>query len=391
MDFLILALEALKERRIRSALTILMVIIGASLLVSINGLSNGTKDFVNKEAEKFGTNLIVVTQRGSDFEIKDWLVDKIKRIRGVVDVIPFIQTYAVVNFQGESRTVFVTGIEQDKLHYIYKGLEVEEGDLVAETDISGVLLGNQIANSFKTPIHVGQSIQIIYKYTDENGETKYKKKSFSVRGVLAYFGSFVSPVDQVVFMSLRAANNFFNRNGRYDGLYVITADADLNDEIADYIKSNWDVDTLTPQSMKETVDRIINTFSFFISSVSFVSLLVAAIGIITTLYTSMLERIKEIGVLKAIGYKNYHILKMFLYEAAIIGLVGGTVGILGGFALAHLLRELFFKSLPFVYPIFSFDVVFQVWLMSVILSIIAGLYPSWRASKLDPIVALKYE
>lgn len=391
MDFLILALEALKERRIRSALTILMVIIGASLLVSINGLSNGTKDFVNKEAEKFGTNLIVVTQRGSDFEIKDWLVDKIKRIHGVVDVIPFIQTYAVVNFQGESRTVFVTGIEQDKLHYIYKGLEVEEGDLVAETDISGVLLGNQIANSFKTPIHVGQSIQIIYKYTDENGETKYKKKSFSVRGVLAYFGSFVSPVDQVVFMSLRAANNFFNRNGRYDGLYVITADADLNDEIADYIKSNWDVDTLTPQSMKETVDRIINTFSFFISSVSFVSLLVAAIGIITTLYTSMLERIKEIGVLKAIGYKNYHILKMFLYEAAIIGLVGGTVGILGGFALAHLLRELFFKSLPFVYPIFSFDVVFQVWLMSVILSIIAGLYPSWRASKLDPIVALKYE
>ncbi len=391
MDFLILALEALKERRIRSALTILMVIIGASLLVSINGLSNGTKDFVNKEAEKFGTNLIVVTQRGSDFEIKDWLVDKIKRIRGVVDVIPFIQTYAVVNFQGESRTVFVTGIEQDKLHYIYKGLEVEEGDLVAETDISGVLLGNQIANSFKTPIHVGQSIQIIYKYTDENGETKYKKKSFSVRGVLAYFGSFVSPVDQVVFMSLRAANNFFNRNGRYDGLYVITADADLNDEIADYIKSNWDVDTLTPQSMKETVDRIINTFSFFISSVSFVSLLVAAIGIITTLYTSMLERIKEIGVLKAIGYKNYHILKMFLYEAAIIGLVGGTVGVLGGFALAHLLREFFFKSLPFVYPIFSFDVVFQVWLMSVILSIIAGLYPSWRASKLDPIVALKYE
>ena len=391
MDFLILALEALKERKIRSVLTILMVLIGSSLLVSINGLSNGTKNFVNQEFYKFGTNMIVVTQRGSDFQIEDWLVDKIKKIDGVVEVIPFIQTYATVYFQGEYRTVFVTGIDQSKMHYIYRGLKVEEGTLVPETDTSGALLGNQIAHSFKNPVEVGQSIQITYKYTDENGETKYKKKSFAVRGILEYFGSFVSPIDQVVFLSLKAADSFFNRNGRYDGLYVITEDPDLNDEIANYIKANWDVDTLTPQSIKQTVDNIINTITFFMSSISFVSLLVAAIGIITTLYTSMLERIKEIGVLKAIGYRNYHILKMFLYEAAIIGLAGGTIGIVAGFGLAYFLKSIFFAEMPFIYPVFSIDVVVQVWAMAIVLSIVAGLYPSWRASKLDPIIALKYE
>ena len=391
MDFLILAFRALKERKLRSALTVLMVIIGASLLVSINGLSNGTKDFVNKEFYKFGTNMIVVTRRGGDFEIKDWFVDELKKIDGVEEVIPLIQTYAQIYYQGEYRTVFVTGIEQSKLHYIYRGLDVEEGSLVPESDLSGVVLGNQIANSFDPPARVGTSIQIIYKYTDEEGNEQYKKKSFSIRGILEYFGSYVSPVDQVVFMSLKAADRFFMRNGKYDGVYVITKDADLNDEIADYISSKWDVDTLTPQSVKESVDRILNTLNFFIASISFVSLMVAAIGIVTTLYTSMLERIREIGVLRAIGFKKRHILKMFLYEASVIGMLGSSIGLGAGVVLAYIMKEIFFASLPFIYPIFDAITMIQVWLMGVGLSIVAGLYPSWRASKVDPIVALKYE
>ena len=391
MEFVILAFEALKERKVRSILTILMVLIGAALLVSINGLSNGTNKYVNDEFHKFGTNMIVVTKRGADFDIKDWLVDDIKQIDGVVDVIPFIQTYATVYYQGETRTVFVTGIDQSKLNLIYPELKIQEGDIAPETDMSGILIGNQIASSFDNPVDVGQSMQIIYRYTDEQGNQEIKKKSFIVRGILEYYGSFVVPIDQVVFMPLKAADSFFNRKGKYDGLYVITANDDLNEEISQYIKDHWDVDTLTPQSIKKTVDNILNTLSFFMSSISFVSLLVASIGIITTLYTSMLERIREIGLLKAIGYKNHHILRMFLYEAALIGLIGGTIGIGGGVVLAKLMKMVFFAKMPFLEPFFSVINMIEVWLLSVVLSIISGLYPSWRASRLDPIVALKYE
>ncbi len=391
MEFVILALEALKERKVRSALTILMVLIGASLLVSINSISNGTQVYVNKEYEKFGTNMIVVTQRGADFEIKDWFVDELKKIDGVVDAIPVIQTYATMYFQGEKRSVFVTGVEQEKLPLIYRALKIKEGDFVPETDTSGVLLGYQIANSFDPPIQLGQSITIYYSYTDEQGEQHLKKKSFRVGGILDYFGSYIVPVDQVVFMPLKAANSFFQRNGKYDVVYVITADDSLNTQIEEYIKNHWEVDTLTPQSIKETAENILNTLNFFISSVSFVSLLVASIGIITTLYTSMLERIREIGLLKAIGYKNRHILKMFLYEAALIGILGGTMGIFGGIILAIIMKQLFFAEIPFLEPVFSIPSMLQVWVMAFILSIISGLYPSWRASRLDPIIALKYE
>ncbi|MGQ4891672.1 MAG: ABC transporter permease [Candidatus Njordarchaeia archaeon] len=391
MEFVILAFEALKERKVRSILTILMVLIGAALLVSINGLSNGTNKYVNGEFHKFGTNMIVVTKRGADFDIKDWLVDDIKKIDGVVDVVPFIQTYATIYYQGETRTVFVTGIDQSKLTLIYPELKMQKGDIAPETDMSGILIGNQIANSFSNPVDVGQSMQMIYQYTDEQGNQEVKKKSFVIRGILEYYGSFVVPIDQVVFMPLKSADSFFNRKGKYDGLYVITANDDLNDEIADYIKNNWDVDTLTPQSIKRTVDNILNTLSFFMSSISFVSLLVASIGIITTLYTSMLERIREIGLLKAIGYKNHHILRMFLYEAALIGLIGGTFGIGGGVILAKIMKIVFFAEMPFLEPFFSVVNMVEVWFLSLVLSIISGLYPSWRASKLDPIVALKYE
>jgi len=157
------------------------------------------------------------------------------------------------------------------------------------------------------------------------------------------------------------------------------------------IKNNYDVDVVSPQSIKKMVDRVMSTLTFFIASISAISLFVAAIGIITTLYTSMLERIREIGILKAIGFRNIHILKLFLYEAAVIGIIGGTLGLIVGVAMAYLLKTIFFADIPFITPIFSPGIFTEVWLMATVLSIVAGLYPAWRASRFDPVIALKYE
>jgi len=393
MEFVKLAFEALKERKIRSGLTILMVLIGSALLIAIDGLSNGTQKFIDDEFKKFGTNLVVVTQRGgSNFEIKDWFVDEIKKWDEVLDVVPFIQQVATLYYRGKTRSVMVEGLDQSKLPLIFIGLEIEKGSFVSQSDRVGVLLGNQIAYSFgDEPINVGQTIQLYYSYVEESGKQETNKKSFVVRGVLSYFGSFAVPIDQVVFLSLEAAKELFNKKDKYDGVFILTVSDKYNDIVVERIREKYDVDILTPQSIKKSVDNIVRTISFFISSISFVSLLVASIGIITTLYTSMLERIREIGILKAIGFKNYHVLKLFLYEAALIGITGASLGLVSGVALANLLKEIFFKDVPFLKPFFSINVMINTWIIAVGLSILSGLYPSWRASRLDPVVALKYE
>ena len=394
MDFAQLAFEALKERKLRASLTIFMVIIGSALLVAVNGVSNGTKQYIAGEFSKFGTNLIIVTKKGtSDFKIKDWVVDEIKKLDGVMDVAPFIEQTALVYSRGKSRSVIIEGIDQTKLKYILPNIEIDEGTFVSKYDSVGILLGHQIAYTGPNEIFawVGQTVQLAYTKYTETGERETVKKSFIVRGVLKYYGSFFVPVDQVAWISLRAADNLFDKNGEYDGLYVITVDPSYNDRIMDYIKENYDVDVLSPQSIKKIVDNVMNTITFFISSISAVSLLVASIGIITTLYTSMLERIREIGVLKAIGYKNYHILKLFLYEATIIGIVGGTLGLIAGVILAYILKLFFFAGVPFIQPIFDIETLVSTWILAAGLSLVSGLYPAWRASKLDPVVALKFE
>jgi putative ABC transport system permease protein len=129
--------------------------------------------------------------------------------------------------------------------------------------------------------------------------------------------------------------------------------------------------------------------SSFTIDIAFIALLVGAVGIITTLYTSVNERIKEIGTMKAIGAKNRFILSLFLSEALLIGLLGSTFGISMGITGAYILTSGFFGSGPHISPIFLPNDLSYVWLLSLFLSLAAGLYPAWRASRLSPLEALR--
>jgi len=224
------------------------------------------------------------------------------------------------------------------------------------------------------------------------GKQIVKKKSFCVRGILDYIGSGIIPIDKMAFISLSAANSFFERGGKYDGIYVITEDPAYNDKIMEVLKERYNVAVLSPKSIIDTIRDVSNAVSFFILEVAAISLLVASVGIITTLWTSVLERVREIGILKSIGFRERDILLLFLFEAIIIGSVGGGIGLVFGIGLTKVLT-LFVSSnfLSGVQPIFTLKAFVGTWVLCVVLSAIAGFYPSWRASRLDPVVALRYE
>lgn len=135
-------------------------------------------------------------------------------------------------------------------------------------------------------------------------------------------------------------------------------------------------------------------FSSFIVAIAAVALVVGAVGIVTTLYTSVMERIREIGTMKAIGALNRDILLVFLSEASIIGILGATLGIALGIGAGYLLVSV----LAFgpgggqdISPVYQPGDLAYVWGLSVGLSVLAGIYPAWKASKLEPIMALRRE
>jgi putative ABC transport system permease protein len=158
-----------------------------------------------------------------------------------------------------------------------------------------------------------------------------------------------------------------------------------------------DIGITTVKAIIKTVQEFTGGISAFLLSIAIVSLVVGAVGIITTLYTSVIERTREIGTMKAIGAKGRHILALFLTEALMIGIFGATCGILGGIVGAYVLSAGFGggndggSSNSQIAPIFLVVDMTRVWLISTALSLLAGLFPALKASRLLPIVALKRE
>ncbi|MCW4023445.1 MAG: FtsX-like permease family protein [Candidatus Bathyarchaeota archaeon] len=402
-----LSFEALKERRVRTGLTILMVIMGASLLVAINGTGNGFTNFVDDQFSSLGANVLIITARSGSITIDDTLAVKISQIEGVQETIPYVQQVTTLRSQGTEQTTIVQGIEQTKLPLLFPTLSFASGTYVSQTDNLGVVLGNELSRlPDKSGVFASQggTVTVVYQGY-ENQKPAVIEKSFVVRGQLNYLGSAVIPADQMSFVSTSAAQKMFNRGDSYDGLYVISLNPEANSAVLDSIREQYgnDLVIISPQTISETINRITDGVYLFINLVALVSLLVASVGIITTLQTSVMERIKEIGLLKALGYNRQLILSLFLYEATIIGIIGGIIGVVFGVGLSYGMSAILGQNITFqpngvgpdlqVQIIPSFDIWYLIftWGICVCLSMISGLYPSWRASRLDPVVALKTE
>ncbi len=154
---------------------------------------------------------------------------------------------------------------------------------------------------------------------------------------------------------------------------------------------NNQVTILNSLEIIKTLTKFIVGVSTFISSIAAFSLIVGAIGIIITIYTSVVERTREIGIIKALGGTNKTILSMFLTESVILGILGASIGIIFGFLGSHVLLNafLFFLNLPIkIAPMFDIVEITKIFLTVVGLSVFSGLYPAYKGSKISPVDAL---
>jgi putative ABC transport system permease protein len=404
-----LSFGALKERRLRSGLTVLMVIIGVSLMTSINGLGGGMNKYISDQLGTLGANVLIVTpsanafgpgaESGMQTKLTSQTVRTIERIQGVKYVIPSFSGGGTLKSGSETKTVAVLGMDQSKMLYVAPKISFESGSFVSSGDSGGIVLGYSIAHPSgldKPFANTGQSVFVEFSRVENQGGVEKlvtKRKAFQVRGVLNELGS--QQIDSQVFISLAAAGTFFEKGGVYDSIYVITSSPDINDKVETSITKFYgkNIGVISPKAIASTIQQIMGTFIGFLSAIAAVSMFVGAVGIITTLYTSVMERTREIGLLKAIGYTRETVLLMFLTESFTIGLLGGLLGLMFGVAGAYVLIRL----LPFgagairVTPSFVPTDLAQVFLLACALSIVAGIYPAWRASTLSPITALKKE
>ncbi len=411
-----LSFDALRQRKVRSILTILMVVVGAALIVALTALSAGFSVVIDKQFSLLSPNTMIVTPlelmgRGLRpvMELDGRVVKNIEKIPGVESVVPIIQQPVILKVGTTTKSVSLMGIDNEKTHLLVSTFELEEGTLVYPYDTTGILLGNEVKyppGSTSPIASLGQSVTIEYnRLVNEGGSQKTvtERRSFIVRGSVVNLGAgFILPLDRSISVSLKAADQLFQKGGKYDLILVVTKSSIYNTQVEEGVRKIYgkNIGVTSAKVLSQTIQSLTAGFSIFVLGIAAVSLLVAAVGIITTLMTSVMERTKEIGLLKALGFNNRHILLLFLFEATIIGLIGASTGLAGGFLLGHAMpaviglvsdMESSEMSVPAFEPVFLPMDLVGVWVFALVLSAVAGFYPSWRASKLDPVDALRKE
>jgi putative ABC transport system permease protein len=408
-DLFLLSFEALVDRKVRTLLTILMVVLGSSLVVVLNGLSAGQTAFLEQQFNTLAANVLFVgsgqrslssfaTSTTNSIIINDVIVQKIRALPNVSDVIPSYTGSAQINSQGNTQRASITAIDPSKLTVELPNLTYVDGSTVNPGDRSSAIVGDTVVNppgADTAFVVLGETIKATASYTDSSGAHTVIK-NFVVTGILKPSGN--NGIDRSIIINLDAGNQLLHKQNRYDQLIIAATTPDDVDTVQQEITSAFGktLGATTPKAIMAVRQQAASGNASFILMVGIIALVVGAVGIVTTLYNSVTERIREIGTMKAIGAQNAEILALFLVEAALIGIIGASSG-MGIGMIAGVLLGILTTTTPgggppvHIPPIFVLTDLLKVWMLSLGLSVLAGMYPAWKASKLSPMVALRRE
>jgi putative ABC transport system permease protein len=434
-DILKLSLNSLTHRGLRSWLTILGIIVGVAAVIAMLSISAGMSQSMNSQLSNFGADVLTVSVGRtfavgpeSGFEgrfqpgegggppsmqgqtsqtttttdiptLTDIDILAISTAEGVESVTGVISDRATIQYLAQTVTVTVEGVEPSAWNSMTTS-ELASGRFLESGESTSVLVGNGVANGmFDYNLTVDTQIRI-------------GSKTFTIVGILAESGtgSFGGD-DRTVFMSLQAAREIVTDidNNEYSSIQVKVIDANAVDQTIENVEQvlytsrmvtadTADFTVTSPTSMLETIQSTMATLTFFLTGIAAISLLVGAIGIANTMFMSVMERTRLIGILKSIGTRNSEIMKMFLAESGIIGFMGGLLGIFLGFIVVGIISSVGFNimgmgrmgtntSVAIVTP----ELIVFALLFSTIIGIVSGLIPARSASNLQIVEAMRSE
>ena len=411
-----LALNIIMHSKLRSWLTIIGIVIGIAAVVAIVSIGEGMQQNVASRLGGLGADLITISPGGGrasagfrggplgeqgttatsteakNLTKKDVLV--LQSIDGVKFIEGTVSGQGEVYYLGEKATISIEGVDP----LVWKEMttsELESGRFLGPSDYNVVVVGNSIAeNTFKEPLVVNRMITI-------------EGKAFKIVGILKESGTFGGD-DRRIIMPIETARDTLEDVGEeeFDSITIKAENADDVDQIMaeaeqkllisrHLTESKKDFRITSTKSMQETITDVTQTMSLFLESIAAVSLLVGAVSIANTMFTSVLEKTKEIGIMKSIGAKNGDIMMIFLLNSAIIGLVGGILGICLGSAISSLLPLLGMRLMGMggggMTTVITPLLLMYAVLLAIGIGMAAGVIPAHRASKLKPVDALRYE
>lgn len=384
----LMSFRNLKRRRLRTVFTVSGIVVGIALMVVLLSMLNGMDTKLNEQVRELtGADLTIynsTTQSGSGHgpaslmvqsydTINETNTEIIKNISGVNSVTSTLTFNGVATSSNNNTQLRMNGIEPDSYNQVSGKLNIVEGTSLTQGDDNSVVLGKSISDALG--VKVGDKISI--------GTNEQNTKEFTVVGI---FETGMEVMDSNGYISLDAAQNLTDKEGQVSNIQVKTEDPEKADQIVNTIPEKISgVKVITQKAMLEKMTEMLSTIQIFISSLGLIALLAGSFGVINTMLMSVYERTREIGILKAIGSRNSTIMKMFLTEAVLIGLISSILGCVLGVAIAYVFPLTDDMMVPMITP----TIIAIAMVLGLAVSIAAGIYPAWRASKMNIVEALK--
>lgn len=403
LEIIKMALHSFSTNKLRTFLTTLGIIIGVAAVVTLMSLGEGTKASIERQFTSLGSNLLTVIPRfgrgvglvrgapRSSITNDDYdAILKELDPKKIVAIVPYAQRNAQVKYKAENTNTQIIGTTTDYLKI--REIRVEKGSFFTEEEYKGrkrvAVLGSSVAETlFGNDNPIGQSIKV-------SGIT------FQVVGVLepqGQLGGFAN-LDDMIFIPLTTFQRKIQGGRFLNNIYIsaISPDVmnDLQAQIEEILRRNHKInnpenDDFMVQNQLTILSALTSasqTLTLFLAGIAAISLLVGGIGIMNIMLVNVTERIREIGIRKAVGAKSGDILLQFLMEAVIVSMAGGILGIILGIVLSEIIK--YFSGLSTLITIYPMALAFFV---SAMVGVFFGYYPARRASKLNPIEALRYE
>jgi len=384
-----LSARNIRRRGKRTWLTVIGVVIGVAAIIALVSLGQGLEASIVEEFEDLGADNIYISPSGG--ELTDSDIQVVERAQGVDTATGSYTTSTEVTFRGDTQNLNIQGVDPRDIDVFMsgQGLEINRGRELRPNDVrNGVIGARVVDDTFEQSPGIRSQLDI-------------QDERYTTIGVLAEAGD--PQFERTVLIPLESARSLFDAD---DDLTQITVRVQTGFELEEVQQNieeemrrdrnlqegDEDFDLTTAQDILDSLTTILAVVQGIVVGIASIALLVGGIGIMNTMYMSITERTREIGVMKAIGARKKHITSVFLFEAGIIGTIGSLIGLVIGLGLSngsiYIINE--FTDFRAV-QVYSPELVLGAIFFGFILGVVSGILPSWKAANMDPAESLRYE
>lgn len=395
------AFDSLKANKLRSILTMLGIVMGVFSVITIVAIGNAAQAYMNAQFEKIGANTITITYKSRDTDQQDWI--RLEDMKSVAKAVPeikniatYIQKNGTLRIGPEARNAVVMGVSSQ--YKSFDVLEMAQGRFINDFDISAqskVIIVDELF----VKKYFGEGRKVVGEYvtfkTRDGITAKLRIIGVKKSGNDLFEGMMSNDqIPAIVYMPITTVQSLYLNSARLDSLMVSVVDKDklrdTGNTIIKLLESKHSKKDLymaqNSADIQKAIGDVLGVISSVLLVIAVITLIVGGIGIVNILLVSVTERIREIGIRKALGAQKKDIIIQFITESIIMtglsGLLGILLGVIAGGVISSLIK---------IPPVVDIKVILLSFTGSIALGLIFGVYPAKRAADLDPIESLRYE